>query len=278
MSKCNSVAIQFLCVVMTVFALATGPRALAQNQNPPKYLYVTNVELKPGHGEQFAKLQHEIVTADRTAKAPGFYLGTWSITGDYNRVLFMQGFSTYGELEKDHIDLMSKPAAAEVINKNFAAMGEFEVSARGSIYEYKNDLSLRAGVDLEKARGAVIAVFHVREGQQEAFERTVKEYVKGFETSVPDAHWATFAKSYGEGSGTTYLYISSTTSLAEMDALASQYKAFADKVGAEVVAMQNAQWSAAIDSSEWNVVYFGTEISYVPEKWLSDSPDFWGKK
>ena len=42
--------------------------------------------------------------------------------------------------------------------------------------------------------------------------------------------------------------------------------------------MLSTQLSAAIESSEWDVVAFGNNISYVPEKWLSDSPDFWGKK
>jgi hypothetical protein len=278
MSKFRPRAIQCLCLVTAVFALSIGPRAFAQNQEPSKYLYVTNVELKPGHGEQFAKLESEIVAAVRTTKAPSYYLGSWPITGNSNRVLFIQGFGAYGDLEKNYVETMSKPAAAAVINKNGAAEGEIEVSRHNSVYEYRKDLSLRAGVDLEKAHFARVAVFSVKPGQQEAFEHALKEYVKGFDASVPEAHWAFFTKAYGERSGTTYLFISTMEKFAEMDTFDAGGKAFGEKVGPDVIAMLNAQASAAIESSEWNVVFFGNNISYVPEKWLTDSPDFWGKK
>ena len=252
--------------------------ANAQNQEPSKYLYVNNAELKPGHADQFAKLISEDAMAARTAKSPAYYLGSWPITGNSNRVLSIQGFPSYGDLQKNYVEMMSKPAVAAVLNKNDAALGEITVSRHTSIYEYRKDLSLRAGVDLEKSRLARFAVFHVRQGQQETFEHAVKEYVKGFETSVPEAHWATFAKAYGEGSGTTYLYISTMTNMAEMDAFDAGGKAFGEKVGSDVVAMLNTQMSAAIESSEWDVFAFGNNISYVPDQWLTDSPDFWGKK
>jgi hypothetical protein len=265
-------------LILALGASTVIVRANAQNQEPSKYLYVTNVELKPGHGDQFAKLESEIVGSFRTAKSPSFYLGSWPITGDSDRVLFISGFGTYGELEKNYVETMSKPAVAAITNKNAAAEGEIEVSRHTSIYEYRKDLSLRAAVDLEKAHFARIAVFSVRQGQQEAFEHALKEYVKGFDASVPEAHWAFYTKAYGEGSGTTYLFISTMEKFAEMDTFDAGGKAFGEKVGPDVIAMLNAQASAAIESSEWNVVFFGNNISYVPDKWLSDSPDFWGKK
>jgi hypothetical protein len=264
-------------LLLALGASTVTVRANAQNQEPAKYLFVTNVELKPGHGEQFAKLESEKVTAARSAKNPVFYLGSWSITGNDNRVLFIAGFPSYGDLEKNYAEMMSKPAVAAVINKNSAAQGELSVSQHGSIYQYRKDLSLRSGVDLEKARFAEVAVIHVRQGQQETFEHAAKEYVKGFE-AAPEAHWAFFAKAFGEGSGTTYLFISTMPRFAEVDAFDGNGKAFGEKVGQDVVAILNTQLSAAIESSEWDLVAFGNNISYVPDKWLSDSPDFWGKK
>jgi hypothetical protein len=252
--------------------------AKAQTQEPSRYLYVNNIELKPGHADQFAKLASEVAASYRTAKSPSYTLGCWPITGNSNRVLFFSGFPAYGDLEKNYAEVMSKPAVAAVINKDFAAEGELSTSQHNSIYEYRKDLSLRANGDLEKARLARIAVITVRQGQQEAFEHAVKEYVKGFEASVPEAHWAVYAKSYGVGSETTYLYISAMPTIAEFDSFDAASKAFREKVGADVGAMLNTQMSAAIESAEWDVVYFGNNISYVPDQWLADSPDFWGKK
>jgi hypothetical protein len=35
---------------------------------------------------------------------------------------------------------------------------------------------------------------------------------------------------------------------------------------------------ATVESSEADLFAFGPKISYVPQSWITSSPDFWGKK
>src|SRR5271163_4927991 len=97
-------------LLLALVASTVTVRANAQNQEPAKYLFVTNIELKPGHSGEFLKLESEKAAAARTAKSPAFYLGSWPITGNDNRLLFISGFPSYGDLEKNYMEMMSKSA------------------------------------------------------------------------------------------------------------------------------------------------------------------------
>ena len=273
----------FIPAALAALALCSVPAARAQAspdmaQGPPKYLYLNNVELKPGHGGEFAKLENEEIEAMRTAKIHDLYFGMWSITGNTSRVLFFHGFESYADLQKSHDDLMGNAALEAVMSKNNAAEGLLTVAHHGSIYSYQKDLSQNPPKSLEEMRFMRLILFHVRDGQQEAFEHLVKVYKKAYEASLPEASWVIFQKMYGQGSGTTYLLATPLKSLGDVDTMAASGKTFADKTGPDLLAMVRAQGTTIIESEEANLYAFGTKISYVPDKWLTDSPDYWGKK
>jgi hypothetical protein len=262
--------------------LSPIPRARAQHEagntsGPSKYLFVNNVELKPGQGSAFAKLENEEIEAMRAAKAPGNYVGMWSITGS-NHVVFMHGFDSFADLEKVHDQRAAMTKLEQTIQTNNAQEGQLEIARHTSVYSYEKDLSLNANQDLSKMRFMRILLFHIRDGRDDDWQHLVKQVIKAYQTSLPSAHWAMFQKMYGEGSGTTYILVTPMESLGSVDTMILNGKKFREGAGEDQLALFRNGTTAVVESEEANLFAFGQKISYVPDSWLTSSPDFWGKK
>lgn len=270
-----------LCLFLATVTLSAAHVALAQHeagqvQGPGKYLFLVNVNLKPNEGGAFAKLESDEVQARHAANAPGHYLGMWAITGG-DHVLFTQGFSSFADLQKDHDATEAMPKLMDTMRTDDAAEAAFIADHHNSIYKYDEDLSLRAPVDLAKMRFMRITLFHIRSGHGEDWEHLVKLFIKAYDV-IPEARWAMFEKMYGEGSDNTYILVTPMTALSEVDSMIDGGKKFRDSTGADQLGVLRKELSADVESSETDLFAFDPSISYVPESWLSSSPDFWGKK
>jgi hypothetical protein len=271
-----------LCLLSAGLTFCVASAALAQHEagtstGPSKYLFLENVELKPNMGFPYLKAQGDEVQAERAAKAPGHYLGMWGITGS-GHVLYMHGFDAFGDLQKDHEATFATPKLMEAMKTNNAAQAGSIATDHSSIYTYEKDLSLNANLDLAKMRFMRIILFHVKSGHNEEFRHLAKVFVKGYQSTLPDAHWAMFQKAYGVDSDKTYILVIPMASLAEVDAMVGGDKKFADGVGEDQLAIMFKGLDAALESSETDLFAFDPQLSYVPDSWLTSSPDFWGKK
>jgi hypothetical protein len=271
-----------LCLLFAGLTFCAAPAALAQHEvgtttGPSKYLFLENVELKPNMGFPYAKAQGDQVEAERAAKAPGHYLGMWGITGS-GHVLYMHGFDAFGDLQKDHEATFAMPKLVEAMKTNDAAQAGSIAAEHSSIYTYEKDLSLNANLELSKMRFMRIILFHVKSGHNEEFRHLAKVFVKGYQSTLPDARWAMFQKAYGVDSDKTYILVTPMASLAEVDAMAGGDKKFGDGVGEDQLAVMFKGLDAALESSETDLFAFDPQLSYVPDSWLTSSPDFWGKK
>ncbi len=268
-----------LCLLLI---LSPIPAALAQHeagqaQGPSKYLFLENVELKPNMGFPYAKAQGDEVQAQRADKAPFHYLGMWGITGS-GHVLYMHGFDAFGDLQKDHDATFAMPKLMEAMKTNSAAQAGSIATDHSSIYTYEKDLSLNPNLDLAKMRFMRIILFHVKAGHNEEFRHLAKLFVKGYQSTLPDARWAMFQKAYGVDSDKTYILVTPMTSLAEVDAMEGGDKKFTEGVGEDQLAVMFKSLDAAVESHEADLFAFDPQLSYVPDSWLTASPDFWGKK
>jgi len=95
-----------LCLLFAGLTFSPAPAALAQQEagrthSPSKYLYLSNVELKPEQSGAYAKLEGDEAIALRAANAPSHYLAMSSITGG-TRVIYMHGFESFADLQKNH--------------------------------------------------------------------------------------------------------------------------------------------------------------------------------
>jgi hypothetical protein len=271
-----------LCFLIAGLTLSPAPPALAQQEagqthSPSKYLYLSNVELKPEQAGAYGKLEGEEVDALRAAGAPNHYVAMWSITGG-TRVIYMHGFQSFADLQKNHDSTLALTKLQDTLKADDAQEASLIAERHSSIYSYEKDLSLGDPIDLSKMRFMRILLFHVRSGHDQDFEHVVKLFAKAYQSSIPEARWAMFEKMYGVGSDNTYILVTPMESLSVVDDMHDNSKKFHDSIGEDQLQILRNGLDADVESSESDLFAFGPKISYVPDSWISSSPDFWGKK
>ncbi|MDE3201680.1 MAG: hypothetical protein KGN79_12250 [Acidobacteriota bacterium] len=270
-----------VCLLLLGASLTLAPAAVAQHeagqtQGPSKYIFLSNIAIKPNQSGAYAKIQADEIQAMRAAKAPNHYVAMWSITGS-NHVIAIHGFDSFADLQKSHDDTVAMSKLMETMRADDAEQAATIAETHSSIYRYDKDLSLNPNVDLSKMRFMRILLFQVRAGRDEDFQHVVKLFAKAYE-AIPEARWAMFEKMYGVGSSNTYILVTPMESLATVDYMAENSKKFTDATGKDQLAILRNELNADVDSEEANLFAFGSGISYVPDSWISSSPDFWGKK
>ncbi len=246
-------------------------------QDPPPYIFLSNVELKPGLEALYAKAQGKEVQAMRAAKAPSHAIGMWSITGA-DRVLYLSGFPSFAQAQKDHEATFAMKSLADTLEATNAEQAPQIAAQHDSIYSFEKDLSFNSSLDISKMRFMRIIIFHIRSGHDDDFQRLAKQFVKAYQSAIPEANWAMFQKLYGVASDNTYILVTPMASLDTVDAMRAGSKKFKDAVGEDQLHMLLNGMDAAVESSEADLFAFDPQLSYVPDSWLSSSPDFWGKK
>ena len=270
-----------LCLLSAGLIVGAAPSLLAQqdagqNQGPSKYLFLTNVDIKPEQGNAYQKLESDEIQAMRAANAPSHYIGMGSITGA-NHVIYLHGFDAFADLQKNHEATMAMTKLMDTLRADGASEAPLITDRHTSIYEYKADLSEHVNLDLSKMRFMRVVLFHVRSGHDQDWEHVVKLFMKAYD-SVPEAHWAMFEKMYGVGSDNTYILVTPMTSLSEVDAMHDNDKKFTASVGEDQIQMLRKSLDAAVESSESDLFAINPQLSYAPDAWVTTSPDFWGKK
>jgi hypothetical protein len=275
-------AIAVLCPFVVGLAFTPLPAALAQHeagqsQGPSKYLFLENDELKPNTSFAYAKSQAAEVQAMRDSKAPEHFVGMWGITGA-NHVLYIHGFDSFADLQKGHEETFAMPKMMDALKAADAGQAPLVANEHDSIYSYEKDLSLNTEVDLSKMRFMRILLFHVRSGHDDEFKSVVKLFIKAYQSALPEARWAMFRKMYGVGSDNVYILVTPMEALGYVDGMVGNRKKFADAVGEDQLQTLQKGLTAAVESSESDLFAFDPALSYVPDSWLTSSPDFWGKK
>ena len=280
--KARTASVVPLCLMFAGLTFGAAPSLLAQHeagqvQGPSKYLYVTNVDLKPEQSSAYQKIESDAVQAMRAAGAPNHDMGLWSITGPTHAV-YLRGFDSFADLQKSHDATMGMSKLMDTLRADAASEAPLVSDRHTSIYSYDEDLSLNAPVDLAKMRFMRITLFHVRSGENQDWEHVVKLFVKAYQSSIPDARWAMFEKMYGVGSDNTYILVTPMESLSVVDAMHDNGKKFEAAVGADQLQILRKGLSTTVESSETDLFALSPQLSYVPDSWITSSPDFWGKK
>lgn len=267
-----------VCSLVATAVLCAAP-ALAQDANvhpPEKYLYLSNISIKPNMTSSFIADENAEVQALRAANAPVHYIGMRSITGSPH-ALFFAGFDSYAELQKNHEQTMSDSKLQDALKADDAAEAPVLGDAHGSIYKYRDDLSLNPALDISQYRFFDITAFHVRSGHYDDFEHLVKLYRKAY-ASIPNSRWAIFEKLYGEDSDRFFILVTPLKSLADEDQFAIDGDSLPKVVGQDQLQLMRQMGSETVETAESDLFAIIPQISYVPDSWLTASPDFWGKK
>lgn len=268
-----------LCLLFASCSFIAIPTASAQDQpgqgqGPGKYLFLTDVNLKPGQNSAYEKLESDEAQALREANSPSHHIAMWAITGG-SHVVYMHTFDSFADLQKGHDTNMAISKLMDRMRTDNAAEAALLADRHTSVYTYEPDLSLNAHADISKMHFMRIILFHVREGHNQDFQDVIKQHVKAYQSALPEAHWAMFRKLYGAGSGTTYILSTALESLSDVDVMRDRGKKFDAAVGADQLKALRNGLNAAIESDESDLFAFSPQMSFVPENW---DQSFWGKK
>jgi hypothetical protein len=265
-----------LCLVFS--GLVTGlDFAVAQEMQPgpPKVLVIQREMLKPGRaGATHLKTESAFVQAMTAAKWPTHYFAMDSQSG-VSRALFLIGYPSFAAWEKDNADMAKNATLSAAFDRAVLADGEQLSEFSSGVYVYREEMSLRANVDIPHMRYFEISQFKVRPGHQKEWSDLVKMYKSGFEKAVPNAHWAVFESMYGTQNGGLYLVFNPMKSLAEVDASLGDSKKFEAVMGEDGMKKLSELTAACVEWTQTNLHQFNPKMSYPMEEWIKADPDFW---
>jgi len=248
----------------------------SDSMSPPKILSVTREWTKPGkNGMSHEKTESVFVQTLARAKWPTHYLAVDSMSGK-PRSLFFTGYESFEAWEKDFKALEKDAALNAALDRANVADGELLDSTDQGVFVFREELSLRAKVDIPHMRYFEISRFHVKQGHDHDWEKLVKMYQDGFE-KMPDVHWAMYQVAYGREDG-TYIIFNPMKTAAEIDRGYADFKKFTDAMGEDGMRKLAELTAATVDSSETNLFVFNPRMSYVGEDWIKADPEFWKPK
>lgn len=265
-----------------VFLFAGLGIALAQDDAtgvvpPPKILVIFREYTKPGRsGTPHEKTEKPFVEAMTKAKYPTHYFAVDSLSGR-PRTLFLTGYGSFADWEKDHVMMMKNPALGAELDRYSLADGDLLSGTDQAVLSYNEDQSLNPNVDIAHMRGFEITVFRVKIGHRKEWNDLVN-LVKPAYAKVPNSHWATFELLYGETEGPTYVVFSAFKSGMELDQENSQDKQFMDAMGEDGMKKLSELESSAVEAVQTNLFMFNPSISYPADAWVKADPDFWKPK
>jgi hypothetical protein len=270
-----------LCLLFIGSGIASAQETPDGTTAPPKVLVINREFLKPGKsGSLHEKTESAFVHAMAAAKWPTHYFGMDSLSGP-SRALFFVGYPSFEAMEKDTLATQKNATLSAALDRAANADGDLLSSYETSMSVYREDMSLRAAVNIAQMRYFEITQFAVRPGHEKEWEALVKIYMTGYEKAVPDAHWATFERMYGTNTagsvGAVFIVINPMKSLAEVNGDLADSKKFEGSLS-ENEKKKMAELSAAcIESAQTNLFAFNPKESYPADEWIKADP-FWKPK
>ena len=126
--------------------------AAQQTASMPKVLQITREFIKPyKSGAAHDKTESAFITAMTKAKFPAYYLGLDSLSGK-SRALFLTGYDSFADWEKDNTLVDKNPALAAELERASIADGELLDEVDSGVFVYSEDLSYRPHADISHAR------------------------------------------------------------------------------------------------------------------------------
>jgi hypothetical protein len=267
-----------LCLLFAGLALTTpAPAQQPSGQtSPPKVLEIITEHIKPGQsGSPHAKTEAAFVQAMRQAQSPEHYIGLDAVTGS-SRSIFLLGYDSFAGLQKDMDDTRKNASLAKAMDEASIADGALLDGYKTSIYRFRSDLSLREGADIGNTRYFEIAIFRIRSGHEQDWDKLVKMYHDASE-KIPGVHWDTFEEIYGNDRGAVFLVATPMKSLSEVDEEMTYDKKMAAVVSPEQLQKMRDFSSATVESVESNLYAINPKMSYARPEWTKAAPTFWGQ-
>ena len=271
------VSVALLCMAaLGGAATMVAQDATATMMGPPPILMTVREYPKLGMERQHVQKEMEQIAIVRAAKFNLYTLALRSITGDAPRVVFLTGYESMANIATAHEELGKMPDIAKLdklIDEDEAMLDKTNTA----IWRFKPELSSSAPVDMASMRMAVMVQIVTKEGHSDDFESAAKKIIAGWTATDPTYTALIYASVYGGAEAPSYLVILPIKSLSELDKRHEMVDAYHKAVGEEgMKELKKAPESYLSDGA--NLFAFAPRMSYVPESWLKEAPDFWTPK
>jgi hypothetical protein len=251
-------------------------------QGPPNVLMIVREQIKPGKGADHTAESYRFTLALRKAKSQWGRIAMVPVAGDENEVMYIWPFKSFADVEKMNVDIETWATGALKADFDAIAPGpeDLHVSQRDMFAIYRPDLSYGANVNMAEMRYFSVETFQIRMGQESAFAEAAKIYMDTTKKAKIDSHYAVFQLVSGGEAG-VYLIMSPMKSLAEMDKMGADMKAFGDAMGAEGMKAFDKMSSEMFQSISSRIYAFNPRMSYVSPEFAArdkSNPLYWNPK
>jgi hypothetical protein len=260
-----------------VGGIAVASAQESGTMSPPKVLVLYREFLKPGkQGMLHEKTESAFVQAATKAKWPQHYFDVDSLSGK-PRSLFLYPYDSFDAWEKDAQATEKNAALAASNDRAAMADGDLLSDMDSTVLSYRPEQSLNADGSIAKFRYFEISLYQVRPGRRHEWDELVKLVLAAYK-KVPDSHWAMYEVAYGQQPNTTYVIFHALKSASEIDSFSDQDKAFVAAMGEDGMKKLGEMEALAVEARQTNLFKFNPAMSYPPDEWVKEDPDFWKPK
>lgn len=255
-----------------------APALLAQSgvMSPPPLMWVVREEVKPGHGGSHAATESAWARIMAKGKSTDHYLGMTALTGP-SEAWFIMGYASYAEWEVKQHELDKNSSLMKEIDQVAREDGEHLSGTRSFLGAWRKDLSFGPPVEIGKMRYFRVRTFRVKQGQGLAFEEGVKQALGAYEKSHFPGSFACYEVAAGMGSP-TYVMFRPMKSLADLDAMDMESKAFREALGEDGRKAMQKVFSETVNYVENQLLSFSPRLSYPGPRTIASDPEFWTVK
>jgi hypothetical protein len=258
-------------------SLLSAAQEMSSQASIPKVLQITREFIKPGKsGMVHDRSESNFVQAMARAKWPTHYIALGSLSGK-SRALYLTQYGSFEAWEKDNAAVAKNATLSSELDRAEMTDGELLDSFDQAVGYYNEELSYRARTDLSQARFMEISVYNVRPGHGKEWRDLVKMVIDGYQKAGTSAHWATFEMVYGRDGG-TFIVLSSSKSLSEIDTNFAEDKQFMAAMGEDGMKKLEDLVGSAVEHSDHELFSINARQSYPPDEWVKADPAFWKPK
>ncbi len=265
-----------ILAVLAVLITLAAPLAQAQETNlkPPNVIVTAREVVKPGKTAAHEKWEAGWPAMFSKADWPVHYWAMSSMTGQ-NRVLFLSGYASMADWEKDNLAQQQNAAIAATQETLSTKDGDFLSLSETAVLSYMPELSYKPDVPIKGLRYFVVVVLRMKPGHGNHFEDIRKMVRAAHEKANVDEHFWIYRFSMGQPGG-TYVIFEPKNSLAELDRNAEIHgKSYQNALGEDGEKKLAEFRNQAVESAETQLFVLSPKMSYPSQYVIDADPGFW---
>jgi hypothetical protein len=242
---------------------------------PPPFLQIFQEQIKPGRAGLHPTVEAGWPRAFAKAKIQNHYIAMTTLYGP-PEAWFCSGARSIADIEQANQAIEKAPGLTRELDRLSQADAANLSGYRAVLARYRPELSNSPDIDPAVMRVWEILIFTVRPGHEGDFYEGAKLYQSVVQNAKVTAPWATFEVMSGMP-GPVYLVFVPHKTLGEIDPTTGPMAAVEKSID-EPTMKKFAAASEGYSSVESRVFTVSAEMSYPRPEWVSQDPEFWGRK